>query len=168
MDDEARKIGMLIAAFDEEHARLQSAIEALSRSGTQLRLEVKSAAREAVDTALAGLHPHIDRAGKTLVDIQRISLWRATWQHVMVAVVAIAITLLAVWWYVPPLSEISRLQTERDQLQASIEGLNKRGARMKLFGCGPTKRLCVLVDRTAGTFGVDGNKEDLYMIAKGY
>ena len=51
---------------------------------------------------------------------------------------------------------------------ASIEDLNKRGARMTLIGCGPQKRLCVLVDRTAGTFSVEGNKNDVYMVAKGY
>jgi hypothetical protein len=39
---------------------------------------------------------------------------------------------------------------------------------MKTIGCGPQKRLCVLVDRTAGTFGVAGNKDDEYMIVKGY
>lgn len=29
-------------------------------------------------------------------------------------------------------------------------------------------RLCVLVDRAAGTFGVAGNKDDEYIIVKGY
>jgi hypothetical protein len=39
---------------------------------------------------------------------------------------------------------------------------------MKIIGCGPKSRLCVLVDRAAGTFGVVGNKDDVYMIVKGY
>jgi len=50
----------------------------------------------------------------------RLSLWRASLQHVSVAVVAIATTLLAVWWYVPPAAEIAARRAERDQLQASI------------------------------------------------
>jgi hypothetical protein len=63
---------------------------------------------------------------------------------------------------------MNQLRAERDQLQASIEDLNKRGAKMKIIGCGPQSRLCVLVDRAAGNFGVAGNKDDVYMIVKGY
>jgi hypothetical protein len=59
-------------------------------------------------------------------------------------------------------------RAERDALQASIDDLNKRGSKMKTIGCGPKSRLCVLVDRAAGTFGVAGNKDDVYMIVKGY
>lgn len=168
MDDDARKIGMLIAAFDAEHARLQSVIEALSRSGTQLRLEVKSAAREAVDTALAGLHPHIERAGQTLVDIQRFSLWRAAWQHVMVAAVAILVTLLAVWWYVPAAAEIAERRAERDQLQATINELMSKGGRLKTSACGDQKRLCVLIPNRATTWVSVQNKEQVYVIPVGY
>lgn len=68
----------------------------------------------------------------------------------------------------PPLTEITALRAERDKLQASMGDLNKRGARMTLIGCGPQKRLCVLVDRSAGPFGVNGNKDDVYMVAKWY
>jgi hypothetical protein len=46
--------------------------------------------------------------------------------------------------------------------------LEKRGAKIKTIGCGPQGRLCVLVDHTAGTFSVKDNKDDVYMIAKGY
>ena len=86
----------------------------------------------------------------------------------MVGLAAIAVTLIAVWWYVPTVAQMTALRTEHAQLEASIEDLNKRGARIRIVGCGPAKRLCVLVDRTAGTFGIEGNKDDMYMIAKGY
>lgn len=171
MDDEARKIGMLIAAFDAEHARLQGAVEALSQSGAQLRIEVKGAAREAVDTALAELHPHIERAGHTLVHLQRFSLWRAAWQHALVAVVAIGIALLAVGWYVPPLSEITSLRAERDQLQASIEQLNSQGARMKTAMCGAEgerQRFCVLVPKRSRMWDNLDNKAEAYVVPVGY
>lgn len=88
-------------------------------------------------------------------------------QHLAVAVVAMAIALLGVWWYVPSQSDIAARRAERDELQASIDDLTKRGAKMKTIGCGP-KSHCVLVDRAAGTFGVAGNKDDVYMIVKGY
>lgn len=171
MDDEARKIGMLIAAFDAEHARLHSAVEALSRSGAQLRLEVKGAAREAVDSALTELHPHIDRAGRTLVHLQRFSLWRAAWQHVLVAVVAIGIALVAVGWYVPALSQITALRAERDQLQASIEQLNSQGARMKTAMCGAEgerQRFCVLVPKKPVMWDNLDNRAQAYVVPVGY
>lgn len=171
MDDEARKIGMLIAAFDAEHARLQSAVDALNRSGVQLRLEVKGAAREAVEAALTGLHPHIERAGQTLIDLQRLSLWRAAWQHALVAVVATAITLLAVWWYVPSVGEMSALRSERDQLQASIEQMSSQGARMKFAMCGAAgekKRFCVLVPKKPVMWDSPENRTEAYVVPVGY
>jgi hypothetical protein len=64
-------------------------------------------------------------------------------------------------------------RVERDQLQASIEDLNQRGGRIKLNGCGNSgdsgdrKRLCVLVDQTAGRFG-NAQSGEIHMIAKGY
>jgi hypothetical protein len=61
--------------------------------------------------------------------MQRLSLWRAALQNLAVAAVAIATTLLAVWWYVPPAAEIAARRTERDQLQATIDDLGKRRAR---------------------------------------
>jgi hypothetical protein len=74
------------------------------------------------------------------------------------------------WWYVPTVGEMSALRSERDQLQASIEDLNQRGGRIKLNSCGNSgdrKRLCVLVDQTAGRFG-NAQSGEIYMIAKGY
>src|SRR5208282_771619 len=109
----------------------------------------------------------INKAAETLIDLQRLSLWRAAWQHIMVAFVAIAVTLVAVWWYVPSVAQMTALRAEHAQLEASIEDLNNRGARIELNTCGPAKRLCVLVDNIAGQFG-DPRREKVYMIAKGY
>jgi hypothetical protein len=80
----------------------------------------------------------------------------------------LAAVIVAAWLYLPSKSEMESLRTEREQLQASIDDLTKRGAKMKTIQCGPQSRLCVLVDRAAGTFGVAGSKDDVYMIVKGY
>jgi len=77
MDDDTRKIMTVIAAFDAEHARLQEAVKSLNGSGQHLAIVVRQAAQGAVEDALKGLHPHTDRAGKTLVGLQRFSVWRA-------------------------------------------------------------------------------------------
>jgi hypothetical protein len=60
------------------------------------------------------------------------------------------------------------LRAERDELQAAIDDLTQRGAKIKTIDCGPKKRLCVLVDRAAGTYDVADNKDDVYMIVRGY
>lgn len=117
--------------------------------------------------ALKSLSPEIHKAGQALIDLQRLSLWRAALQHTVVALMAIAITLLIVWWYVPPLSEIAARRAERDQLEASIADLTKRGGKITLSTCGPKKRLCVLIEEAEGTFG-DRKLGETYMIPKGY
>ena len=178
MDPEDRKIAALIAAFDQEHERVQRAITALGHAGEQLPREVRGAAKAAVEAALADLNPQIQKAQRALGDLQRFSVWRAAWQHLMVAIMAIAVTLLAVWWYVPSVSEMNQLRAERDQLQtkrgelqASITDLNERGGRIQLNECGDRGHEATLV-RTCrcgrrGRFG-DARRGKVYMIAKGY
>jgi len=122
MDDEDRRIGMLIAAFHDQTRQLEQTIKALGQAA-QLRHEVRVSAKESVEAALAELRSPIHQAGKALIDLQGLSLWRAAWQHVMVAAVAMAIALIAVRWYVPPLSQITALRTEQAQLEASIADL---------------------------------------------
>jgi hypothetical protein len=168
VDSQETKIAALIAAFDTEHVRAQGAITAIYRAGEQLKLDMSSAAKVAVQAALKDLNADIENASRVLTDLQGLSLWRASLQHLAVAVVAMAVALLGVWWYVPSQSDIAARRAERDELQASIDDLTKRGAKMKTIGCGPKSRLCVLVDRAAGTFGVAENKDDVYMIVKGY
>lgn len=171
MDDDTRKIMTVIAAFDAEHARLQEAVKSLNGSGQHLAIVVRQAAQGAVEDALKGLHPHIDRAGKTLVGLQRYSLWRAAWQHAVVAAVAILVTLGGIWWYVPSVGEIEQRRAEKDSLTGSIEDLKQRGALIQMSHCvdrtSKIRRLCVLVDETAGRFG-DTQKGETYWVPKGY
>ncbi len=167
MDPEERKIAALIAAFDTEHERVQAAIAALNQTGAQLKRDVTGAAAGAVSAALAELNQEIQNAGRTLKALQRFSLWQISLRHLMVALAAIAVTLLAVWWYVPTVEQMTALRTEHAQLEASIEDLKTRGARIEFNTCGPSKRLCVRVEPLAGEFG-DPRHEKVYMIAKGY
>jgi hypothetical protein len=59
----------------------------------------------------------------------------------------------AAWFYLPSKSEMESLRAERAKLQASIEDLAKRGARIKIDSCGG--RLCVAVDTDQGQSYVD-------------
>jgi len=167
MDGEERKIAALVAAFDQEHERAQRAIAALERIGEGLRQGVEAAAHEAVTKALAEVHQEAEHAAGALRELQRFSFWQSAWQHLTIAVLAMAVTVACVWWYVPSMRQITALRAEQSKLQAAIEDLNQRGGRVTLSTCGLQKHLCVLVDEAAGTFG-DPRREKVYMIAKGY
>jgi len=167
MDAEQIKIAALVAAFDQEHERAQRAITALERSGESLQHGVEAAARDAVTKALAEVNQETQHAVDALRELQRFSFWQSAWQHVTIAMLAMAVTVACVWWYVPSMKEITALRAEQSKLQASMEDLNQRGGRVKLSTCGPQKHLCVLVDEAAGTFG-DAKRDEVYMIAKGY
>jgi hypothetical protein len=166
VDSEERKIAALIAAFDAEQKRLEMTITALNAAGAQLEREVKDAARDATAAALKELNLQITKASDTLGKIQQFSLWRAAWQHAITSAVVIVVTLLAVRWFVPSVSQINELRSEQAALEASVTTLDRRGARIKLNTCGPSGRLCVMVDRIPGEFGGPGG--EVYFIAKGY
>jgi hypothetical protein len=166
MDDEAQelKIAALIDAADAAQARALEAIDALSVTRAGLQQAVAQAARVSTQEALKSLHGELERAQRVVINLQRLSLWRAAWQHAMVALVAIVITLVAVSWYVPSVSDMQVLRTEKAQLTAAIADLEQRGAKLQISHCGPERRLCVAVQDYAGIYGKDGD----YRIAKGY
>jgi hypothetical protein len=163
-EDQELKIAALIDALDAEHARVRAAMEALNATSVRLQQSVAQAARMSMQEALQALQGELERAQGVVIDLQRLSLWRAAWQHVMVALVAIVITLIAVSWYVPSVADMQALRAEKSQLTASIADLKQRGGKLKISHCGPERRLCVAVQDYAGIYGKDGD----YRIAKGY
>lgn len=163
-EEQELKIAALMDAADAAQARVLEAIDALNATRTGLQQAVAQAARVSMREALQGLHGELERAQRVVIDLQRLSLWRASWQHAMVALVAIVVTLVAVSWYVPSVADMQALRTEKSQLEASIADLEQRGGKLKISHCGPERRLCVAVDDYAGIFGKEGD----YRIAKGY
>jgi len=166
MQNEAQelKIAALIDAADAAQARALEAIDALNATRAGLQQAVAQAARASTQEALKSLHGELERAQHVVINLQRLSLWRAAWQHAMVALVAIVITLVAVSWYVPSMSDMQSLRAEKAQLEASIADLEQRGAKLQISRCGPERRVCVAVDDYAGIYGKAGD----YRIAKGY
>lgn len=163
-EDQELKIAALLDALDTEHARVRAAMEALNATSAKLQQSVAQAARVSMQEALQDLQGELERAQRVVIDLQRLSLWRAAWQHAWVALVAIAITLVAVRWYVPSVSDMQVLRAKKAQLEDSIADLEQRGGKLKISHCGPKRRLCVAVDDYAGRYGKAGE----YRIAKGY
>lgn len=97
---------------------------------------MRQAAQRAVDGGPPRATPAHRLAGKTLVGWQRLSVWRAAWQHAIAAAVVILVTLAGIWWYVPSVPQMMALRAERDELQASLKTLTAQGARMQFSMCG--------------------------------
>jgi hypothetical protein len=95
-----------------------------------------------------------------VIDLQRLSLWRAAWQHAMVALAAIVVTLVAVRWYVPSVADMQALRTEKSRLAASVADLERRGGKLQISHCGPERRLCVAGDDYADIYGKAGELSD--------
>jgi hypothetical protein len=75
------------------------------------------------------------------------------------------VTLVAVAWYVPSVSDMQALRAEKSQLESSIANLlEQQGGKLQISHCGPERRLCVAVQGYAGISGKDAD----YRIAKGY
>lgn len=169
MDIEEQEIrfAATLEALEQEHERVRQLGEALEKMPAQLRQGIETATREAVHGALKAVHADIERARDVVVDIQRLSLWRAAWQHAMVFVLTLVITVLAVWLYAGSPSELAARRADVATAEARLADLNRRGAKIKLQVCGPERRLCVRVDESAERFG-DAKKHEMYMIPQGY
>ena len=95
------------------------------------------------------------------------------WAHVKVIAAGMAVSvvtlLAAVAWWVPSLAEIQARRAERAQLAAAVEDLERRGGRAQLNVCGDKKRLCVLVNESAGGWGpATLPKGQVYRVIQGY
>ena len=113
MDGEERKIALLIAAFDQEREHTAQATAALRQVIESLGEKVDSATGVAVGKALNTLRREADLAAQAMQKLRRLTLWQSAWRHVTTALCAMAITVLAVWWYVPTVGEMSALRAER-------------------------------------------------------
>ena len=75
---------------------------------------------------------------------------------------------LSVWWQRHQvetlLEQKAQLKAEVAELQTNAQDWTKRAGRAKLDKCGEQSRLCVRIDKAAGTFGNDAD----YAILKGY
>lgn len=149
-----------------------AAAEAGKRQAAAFGYEVAGQITTGIKTNLEGATKHATAAAIALNSVA----WRYTWRGALMATgiatgVSLGIILAAagaLYAYAPSKSEITARRAERDEIQATIDDLNKRGGKMKHLKCGPQSRLCVLVDPAAGSFYIDEDKENTYMIVKGY
>jgi uncharacterized protein YukE len=171
MDGDERKIGLLIAAFDQERERTAEATAALRQAIDGLGPKVDAATGTAIGNALATLRSEADQVAQAMRQLRRFTLWQSAWRHLTTALCAIVITVLVVRWYVPSVPQMNALRAERSQLQALIEELNNQGARMQHAMCGAAgqkKRFCVLVPKKYSFWDSSQNPDEAYVVPVGY
>lgn len=86
----------------------------------------------------------------------------------MVAAVAILVTLAGIWWYVPSVPQMMALRAERDELQASLQTLTAKGARMQFSICGSGDEKSVLVPKKPVMWDNLNDRTQGYVVPVGY
>ena len=104
------------------------------------------------------------RAAEALNSVRRVASLRVAFWAVLVVVCCSVIPIAVVRMTIPTHTELIRLRSERDSLEAQVAQLSERGGRIDLRRCGADGRLCARVERTAPRYGTDGD----YYVLKGY
>jgi hypothetical protein len=134
---------------------------ALSRGLDQVvRQEIRGALVEEFRALGGASH----RAAEALEAVRRAASVRIAVWAVAVVLTCTLIPLAVAWAVLPSRAQVGRLRAERDQLEARIAVLERRGARIDLRQCGPAGRLCVRIERTAPAYGPQAD----YLIVRGY
>jgi G3E family GTPase len=135
-------------------AHVEDAASAAGRAqAQQFGQEVAAEARKALEESSARATAAAQALEQATKEMRQHSLMRAAGITAGCSFGILAAVIAAAWFYLPSKSEMESLRTERAHLQASIEDLAKRGARIKIDTCGG--RLCVAVDTDQGQSHVD-------------
>lgn len=138
----------LILAHVEDAASAAGRAQAL-----EFGQEVAAEARKALEGSSARAKAAAQALEQASRELRQHSLLHAAGITAGGSFGIVAALIVAAWFYLPSKSEMAALRAERTQLQASIEDLAKRGARIKIDNCGG--RLCVVVDTDQGQSHVD-------------
>jgi hypothetical protein len=164
MDDTAMKLGLLLESAQTHQTLAEATLEQLKSQVSELAGIAREEIRTTLLEELQDLTEHSRRATASLRRLGvaanlRIALW-----SIGIAVLACAVPLAAAWWLLPSRAEVAALRAERDALAAGVAQLRAAGGRVELRPCGPARRLCVRVDRSAPAYGAGGE----FLVVKGY
>jgi hypothetical protein len=163
-DDATMKLGLLMESAQAHQKMAESHLEQLRTHTRGLDEVVRDEIRRTLIEELAGLTAEAARAAESLERIRRAWNLRGLLWGVGTAVLATAIPGAFLHWTLPSEAEITALRLRRDQLQASVKGLEQMGGRAEWRRCGDGNRICVRVDKSAPSYGEKGD----YLIVKGY
>src|SRR5215472_625498 len=156
MDDSAMKLGLLLESAHAHQALAETALEKLRVHAGELGNIARDEIRATLIEELHALGDDCHQATETLRRLRHVADLRVALWTLGMAALACAVPLAAAWWLLPSRSEVAALGAKRDALQAEVARLEARGGLMELRRCGAAGRLCVRIDRKAGTFGESG------------
>jgi hypothetical protein len=161
--DDTMKLGLLMEAAHAQQALAASALERLTAHASGLDDIVREEIRRTLVEELQSLGDESKRAAEALRRLGRSANTRVVLWSVGLTLLC-AVPMCGEWWLLPSQGELAALRSKRDDLAASVAGLEQRGGRIDLRRCGGTDRLCVRVDRKAPAYGEAAD----YFVVKGY
>jgi hypothetical protein len=162
--DDTMKLGLLMEAAHAQQALAASALERLTAHASGLDDIVREEIRRTLVEELQSLGDESKRAAEALRRLGRSANTRVVLWSVGLTLLCAAVPMCGEWWLLPSQGELAALRSKRDDLAASVAGLEQRGGRIDLRRCGGTDRLCVRVDRKAPAYGEAAD----YFVVKGY
>jgi hypothetical protein len=164
VDPETMKLGLLLETAQSHQDIADDSLKRLHAHTQGLDDVVRAEVRRVMVAELSAVVEQAARASHALKMLERAAQLRAVWVSALLIALPAAIGAAAVWWWLPTPHQIAALQSQRQQLSATIASLTLSGGRIDLRHCGDAARLCVRVDRHAPSFGTQSD----YLIVQGY
>ena len=164
LNAEAVNIGLLMEAAHTQQKTAANCLKQLRQHTEGLSEVVRVEVRDTLAIQLQELERESERAVGRLRALQRAINARGALWSAGIAVATWMTGLALAWWVMPTPRELHDLTTQRDALATTVRQLRDTGGRMDLRRCGSESRLCVRIDRSAPSFGVDAD----YKVVRGY
>jgi hypothetical protein len=164
MEDSTVKIGLLLEAAESHQATAAEVLERLRQHAAGLDAVVREEIRATLVEELQDLQRHSQLAVESLRALARHAHLRAIGLGGALVLLAGATPFALAWWLLPSSAEVAALRASRDQLSADVAHLRREGGAVDLRHCGPQRRLCARMDRTAPRYGEAAD----YVVLKGY
>ena len=158
------KLGLLLESAHAHQTLAETALEKLKAQVGELGGIAREEIRATLIEELQALGDDSRQATETLRRLRHVADLRVALWTLGMAALACAVPVTAGWWLLPSRGELAGLAVRRDMLEASVARLKAEGGEIELRRCGSARRLCVRVDRKAGSYGEAGD----FLVAKGY
>lgn len=158
------RVGLLCEAVEMQQRGASEALAELRSLSATIDETVRDEIRRSLVDEFKSVADELDRVLRDLRGVRRHLGLRAAIFVTATMAVGGASCAAAIRWLAPSPQRIAALRQERDSLTREVAVLDRRGGRVKLSACGPSRRLCVRIDRREPFFGAHAD----YAIAKGY
>ena len=158
------KLGLLLETAQSHQDIADESLKRLQAHTQGLDDVVRAEVRHVMVGELSAVVEQAARASHALRMLERAAQLRAVWVSSLLVALPGGIGAVAVWWWLPTPHQIAALQSQQQELSATIARLTQSGGRIDLRHCGDAARLCVRVDRHAPSFGAQSD----YLIVQGY